>query len=485
MQTVDISGNILAHFLKNEEKGMAIQISIITDAQKAKILSLEEGHFVDLKAIEIAPSKLTRHISAFANSDGGELYVGIGEIRNVPLRTLTWRGFRNVEAANGHLQAIEAIFPLDQDISFDFLQHQHSNGLVLKITVLKTRDVKKLADGKVYIRLGAQSQPIETPEGLRRLELNKGIHSFENETVNGDTSEISNSTVIIKFLLDVVPAAEPIVWLKKHRLILNELPTVAGILLFAEEPQTLMPTRCGIKIYRYKTRDAVGTRETLDFNPITISGYIYDQVFSAVNKTVEIVESIMLLGPQGFETIKYPIEALHEIITNAVLHRDYSIADDIHVRIFDNRIEVESPGRLPGHITVQNILTERFSRNVRIVWLINKFPEPPNKDVGEGLNTAFDAMRKLNLKEPIVEQRDNSVIVYLRHEALASPEEIVMNYLKVNPMINNSKGREVCHIGSENVMKRVFERLIESGMIERVPDLRGRAAAYRKKPSSE
>jgi ATP-dependent DNA helicase RecG len=44
------------------------------------------------------------------------------------------------------------------------------------------------------------------------------------------------------------------------------------------------------------------------------------------------------------------------------------------------------------------------------VRLINKFPEPPNKDVGEGLNTAFDAMRRLNLKEPIVAERDNSVM---------------------------------------------------------------------------
>ena len=58
--------------------------------------------------------------------------------------------------------------------------------------------------------------------------------------------------------------------------------------------------------------------------------------------------------------IEYPIETLHEITTNAVLHRDYSVADDIHIRIFDNRIEVESPGRLPGHVTQENILDERF-----------------------------------------------------------------------------------------------------------------------------
>jgi ATP-dependent DNA helicase RecG len=59
---------------------------------------------------------------------------------------------------------------------------------------------------------------------------------------------------------------------------------------------------------------------------------------------------------QGLTPIEYPEETLHEIITNAVLHRDYSIPDDIHIRIYDNRVEVESPGTLPGHITPENIL---------------------------------------------------------------------------------------------------------------------------------
>src|SRR6202043_1965483 len=104
----------------------------------------------------------------------------------------------------------------------------------------------------------------------------------------------------------------------------------------------------------------------------------------------------------GFEQIKYPQEAIQEIITNAVLHRDYSIADDVHIRIFDNRIEVQSPGRLPAHVTPENILEERFARNGTIVRLLNKFPNAPNKDVGEGLNTAYEAMNKLGLKEPTV-----------------------------------------------------------------------------------
>ncbi|HYA47572.1 MAG TPA: ATP-binding protein [Burkholderiales bacterium] len=97
-----------------------------------------------------------------------------------------------------------------------------------------------------------------------------------------------------------------------------------------------------------------------------------------------------------------PIEAaprnLDSLCTNAVLHRDYSIAADVLIRVFDNRVEVESPGLLPGHVTVKKILDEQFARNRILVRLINKFLEPPDKDVGEGLNTAFKATQKLRLK---------------------------------------------------------------------------------------
>ena len=126
------------------------------------------------------------------------------------------------------------------------------------------------------------------------------------------------------------------------------------------------------------------------------------------------------MGEDGFTTVSYPPEALHEVITNAVLHRDYEILDDVHVRIFENRVEVESPGRLPGHITPLNILDERLSRNGTVVRLINKFPNPPNKDVGEGLNTAFAMMHKMNLKDPQIEERERSVLVTIKHELLAA-----------------------------------------------------------------
>ena len=191
-------------------------------------------------------------------------------------------------------------------------------------------------------------------------------------------------------------------------------------------------------------------------------------------------KSIKRLSSHGLVDIEYPTETLHEIITNAVLHRDYSVATDIQIRIFDNRIEVESPGRLAGHVTIENILHTQFARNQRLVRLINKFPNPPNKDVGEGLNTAFDAMRKLRLKDPVIQETPASVIVIIPHQKLASPEEIIMDHLDKNDEITNRGARIICGIKSENSMKGIFKRMQAKGMIEPVPNRTHFKSAWRR-----
>jgi len=150
------------------------------------------------------------------------------------------------------------------------------------------------------------------------------------------------------------------------------------------------------------------------------------------------------------------------------------------VRVFDNRVEVESPGRLPAHVTVENILEERFARNGTIVRLLNKYPNPPNKDVGEGLNTAFAAMTKLGLKEPKIENKENSVLVKIRHESLASPEELILSYLEEHESIKNKQARELCHIHADYIIKEIFKQLVERDLIEKVPGTRTSSTAYRK-----
>ena len=181
---------------------------------------------------------------------------------------------------------------------------------------------------------------------------------------------------------------------------------------------------------------------------------------------------------RALEPVVYPEKALHEIVTNAILHRDYSIATDVQIRVFENRIEVESPGRLPGHVTTRNILKTQFSRNGVLVRLVHKFPNPPNKDVGEGLNTAFDEMKNSRLKPPVIRETETAVVVEIRHDRLASPEESVMDYLANHAEITNRVARELTGIRSENTMKLVFLRLAKRDLITRIPGRNGASSAW-------
>jgi ATP-dependent DNA helicase RecG len=445
-------------------------------AEVRRITSLTESHFLDLKRFEITPAKLSQSISAFANTAGGELFVGIGEDGERRL----WRGFNKIEDANGLFAVLNKMTALGNHYTGLFLSAPGYQGFVCHLIIPKTVDVVFATDGNAYVRRNAQNLRIVGEDAMARLRLDKGLVSFEDERVNVDPALITNSVITVQFMLDVVPTAEPDDWMHKQSMISEDKPIVGGVLLYADEPQATLPKRSAIKILRYQTREHEGARDQLMFDPITIEGSLYVQITEAVARTKQIIEGIKVMTETGLANVEYPHDTLHEILTNAVLHRDYSIAADIQIRIFENRIEIESPGRLPGHITIANVLHEQFARNPKIVRLINKFPNPPNKDVGEGLNTAFAAMKRLRLREPEIVENANSVVVHIRHTPLAQPQDAVMSYLADHNEITNRIGRELTGITSENVMKDVFKSLQRRYLLEPVPEKRGNASAWRK-----
>ena len=211
------------------------------------------------------------------------------------------------------------------------------------------------SDGKSYLRRGAQSLPQLTEEQITRLKYNKGLSSYEDQLVNIRKSDVTNALPILEFMTETVPTAEPEPWLKKQQLIVDDRPTVAAVVLYAEEPQAILP-KAGVKLYRYRT-SGEPTRDTLAQDPRTLEGHAYALIFESIQSTVNMIQEIPVVGTSGLERVIYPRESIHEIITNAVLHRDYSVNDEIHIRVFDNRIEVQSPGTLAGHVTVSNIVT--------------------------------------------------------------------------------------------------------------------------------
>ena len=451
----------------------------ITLSEIKGILQIQESWLVDKKGKDIRPAKLSKTISAFANTNGGDIYLGISHREKKD--EYFWDGFENEEKMNQHMAVITGMFDSYEDYSLESYQNEEDNSIVLHIIVHKTRKIIYASDSKAYVRHGVQNLPCDNDEMLLRLRLDKGLISFEDEFTQSVFDDIKNSTVLSSFLGKVAPTTTPYDWLRRQKVMgSNAQISVAGVLLYDECPQAILPKQSAIKILRYRTEEMEGTRETLDHDfPITIEGDLYSLIHTAVNKTKEIIEEVGVVGKQDTEIKEYPEITLHEIITNAVLHRDYSIKKDIQIRVFTNRIEIESPGKLPGHITLDNIMQEQCARNAKIVRLIAKFPEPPNKDVGEGLNTAFRAMAQMQLKDPVIKETDNSVIVVIKHERLADADTIVWDYLREHGSINNVIGRSLTGITDANKMKRVFYRLRDQGKIEKVPGTKAAATYWR------
>ena len=163
-----------------------------------------------------------------------------------------WAGFANVEEANSHVQTFEEFFPLGTHFKYQFLKSEKLSGLLLHCEILKTPDIRTASDGRAYLRRGAQSLPQTSEDQIARLRFNKGIASYEDHIVNVDLAEVSNSKPVIEFMLANIPTAEPLPWLKKQQLVVGDRPTVAAVLLYADEPQAILP-KSGIKIYRYQT----------------------------------------------------------------------------------------------------------------------------------------------------------------------------------------------------------------------------------------
>lgn len=466
----------------------------ITTEDAIALLNKEEEHFFDVTSKDCKGKTIQKKCSAFANSDGGELLVGIIDRNEKGLpggKFERWNGFSVQEDANDTISNIvKYIDPAIVKLYFEFLEiiGQEKLGKVLKVVIDKSPNVHSCDDGRVYVRRGAQCIPI-VGTAITSLELSKGQTSYENQLIaDGDVDSIENSEELNSFLSDYSPRTEPRDFLRKQYLVKkqrdNYYPICAGILLYEENPSAILPKKCGLKIVRYATSDDIPEREHLK-SQSTVEGPVYQQIKESVRKIQKIINSIPIMGPSGLERAIYPREAIKEILVNAIIHRDYNISDDVQVLIFDNRIEIHSPGSLPGHITLENILDERYSRNSKIVRLLNKYHDRPNQDIGEGLNTAFQKMSEVRLKKPIIKNENNKVIVILPHERLASPEDQILKYLETHKDITNEIARAITGIKSENNVKSCFYRLRDRGVLELDPSKSGSKSAWRKPIESE
>ncbi|MBA4543265.1 ATP-binding protein [Thermoactinomyces daqus] len=261
-----------------------MEIRKITSKEKKKLLELQEDHFHEIKSIRIKPSDLQKHFVAFANADGGEIYIGIEDKKSTGERII---GFKNIEDANDIISTLmETTKPSVENVDIEFLDFG-KYGFVLHLLIPKSPRVHYTANEECYIRLNASSKKIKG-EKIIKLSYSKGHYNYEKVSIQEvEIDDIITSRYLSDYMKRVETSLSEEKFLRKQKLVQRSEngsyhPNVGCILLFDEEPQASLDTRCAIKVYRLRTTDTEYKREYLEGKPITINGPIEQQIKKAI-----------------------------------------------------------------------------------------------------------------------------------------------------------------------------------------------------------
>ena len=154
-----------------------MEVIELTQEEKKKLLDLHEDHFNDVKSKLISPAKLQEVFVAFANSDGGDIYVGIEDQSQSGERV---NGFANQEEANATIETLlEQTTPAVENVLVEFLEVP-GKGLVLHFNIPKSSKVHYTASGDCYIRVNAAKRKIKG-ERITQLAYAKGAEPYEKK----------------------------------------------------------------------------------------------------------------------------------------------------------------------------------------------------------------------------------------------------------------------------------------------------------------
>lgn len=448
-----------------------MKINELTEQESLHYCTKDEDHFFDRKAYGISGEKIQKIVVAFANADGGEVIVGITDVSEHSDAKERWRGRESTEEYNSVIQAISELVP-SVDFRFDFLTRKNeSRNYVLRLKINKGLALHETAAKKVFIRIGAQSQQLTAPIKILELTHAKGIRSEEDSLVPNASIDDLYSSKLLRLFLDELPikVSDPLAFLVKEQLIDKNdwTPKVASLLLFSENPSSILPKQCAIKIVRYDTSEDDIDRDALTDDIQSIEKPLYQQIEESFHVIKSYIAKSKVWTLNGQRECEYPDETLWEVLVNSVIHRDYSISDNVLISVFNNRIEFQSPGRFPGFVTADNILNNRFSRNSKIVRLLSKYRNSPNKDLGEGMNTAFQKMKSSGLKQPEIVEDGNYVKVILRYASNIDHEKLVTDFIRKFGEISNRQARDLTGLETPEKVTYLFTKLREKGLIQR------------------
>lgn len=446
------------------------------------ILDNEEWQKFEAKRALAPPSLVLETVVAFANTDGGTIILGLEDKAKALRKDRLLGVSENLSNVSDLLKLIDKEIdpPLRSwgKFEIDITNNQGKPDKLLVITIQKSDDVCSLKRGDTFIRKGNQNVKIGSSE-IIRLKYEKGSLRFEDESANIKDFSGIDCELLKKYKHDTESeGTDDWQFLKDNGLAIlrnNEYEfTKAGVLLFAKNPSVLLRNKCSVKIsHYYGTEPSFSGNPNFVIRPFSIEGSLLTQINDTVNYFRKTVKSSppKLRNSTFSPSLMIPEWAFQEAITNAVIHRNYSLQDDIQVRFFDDRIEIESPGSFPGHIRVRNIRNERFARNPIILRTLNRFEKAPNLDIGEGVDRMFKVMKDKNLYEPLYFPptiKPNSVLLILFNIHRVEYWDTVNNYLETNYRIDNVTARNITGVNDVLKMSRLLSSWVKKGFLERL-----------------
>ena len=238
-----------------------------------------------------------------------------------------------------------------------------------------------------------------------QLMYDKGERFFEDKPVpDADIDDIDMN--FVKAYIDKVGYSKsPMEYLLENKGFAKEKNhsfqvSTAAILLFGKNPQLYFP-RARVRFIRYEgIRECVGAQMNV-IKDVIFEGNILNMLTKAISYLDTQIKEKTYLGADGLFVTEeeYPKFVRQEIIVNAITHRDYSIrGTDIQIKMFDDRIVVESPGRLPGLVKAGNIRHTHFSRNPKIAEFLRDYNFV--KEYGEGVDRMCRELEAAGLQSP-------------------------------------------------------------------------------------
>ncbi len=426
---------------------------------------------------------LAETLVALANTEGGTIALGLKD-DGAPASKKVDR-----EAIEAALKEADAICNPPVVVG-NLEQSETEKGTVYNLRVPRSIELHALTDGRVLIRSGAKNRPLGGQEILK-LASAKNTGDFESEAVPGaDRADFSEKMIEEYLKKRTERTKRPIG--DDPNLLLREIgaldsegkATMSGVLLFSDYPQQWLP-QSSVVFVKFVGTTPRGENGLAGYTRREeLTGPLPRLIESAWNLIwSEMAVSAVVKGLEREETTEYPQFAVREAIVNAVCHRDYRLKGRrIEIRMYSDRLEVISPGGLPGFITVENIKDEHFSRNPRIVNGL--FQWGYIEELGLGIDRMIEVMEKAGHKPPSFDARPYSFAVTLfnQRQQQEIPKWVrntnhrqtkALEYIRNNGSITNREYRSLCQGVSAETLRLDLADMVDKGILVKLGSKKG------------